>query len=106
MLVLAGLHTSGLSWISGEISNSNAEDFLKDVFPVLFLHVSIQLVGLAGLGILAIFLGQAARKVLTFLGVMCFTNVGLAFYLGAIAPGVLLLIAAMLFLLGAIKASE
>ncbi len=103
---MAVLHASGLSWISGEIANSNAEDFLKDVFPVLFIHVSIQLFGLASLGILAIFLGQAARKVLIFLSVMVIANVGLAIYLGAIAPGVLLLTAALLFLLAAIKASK
>ena len=72
LLVMAVFSGSGLSWISGEISKSNSEGFLKDVFPVLFIQVSIHLFGLAILGIMTIFLAQGARKVLVLIVTMIF----------------------------------
>ena len=106
LLIMGLFHGSGLNWISGEISKSNAEPFLKEVFPVLFAHVSIHLLGMAILGLSLIWFHKAARVVSIFIAAMVMANVVFAFYLGASPPGVLLLCAAICFVLVAVTYSE
>jgi len=97
LLFMAAFHGSGLLYISDLIQQSNAEDFLKDIVPVLFLHPSLHLASLAGFGILAIFLTQDAGKVLFVLSLIVLVDAGLAFYLGGWLPGSLLTAAALCF---------
>lgn len=97
LLVMAAFHGSGISYVSDIMSKSNAEPFLKEIMPVLFAHPSIHLIGLAGFGILAIFLSQDAWKVLALLAIAVAADAALAFYLGGVIPGVLLMAAALCF---------
>ncbi|MEM6765506.1 MAG: hypothetical protein AAF655_11285 [Bacteroidota bacterium] len=98
LLLMAGFHGSGLGFVSDAIKESDASGFLKDIVPVLFLHPSIHLTGLAVLGLLPLFMNQEGRKVLWVLTVLILIDSGLAFFLGAILPGILLTIAAITFL--------
>lgn len=100
LLVMAGFHISGIRYGSGLIDNSNAVSFVKEIFPVLFAHPSIHLLGLAALGFLAATMKEAGRKVFLVLGIIVLIDAGFAFYLAFYIPGVLLLIAATLFLTG------
>ncbi len=97
LLLMAAFHGSGLLYITDLIHTSNAEDFLKDIVPVLFVHPSIHLMGLAGFGILAIFLKQDAGKVLFVLSLVVLVDAALAIYLGGMLPGGLLTAAALCF---------
>jgi len=97
LLIMALLHGSGLVYVSSAIAESNAEDFLKDIVPVLFAHPSIHLIGLAAFGILTLFLSHEGKKVLWLLAVPVIIDAALAFYLGGIVPGILLTIAALCF---------
>lgn len=97
LLVMAAFHGSGYAFVTEAILESNAEDFLKQIVPALFVHPSIHLVGLATFGILALFLKQATGRVLTLLAILVVADAALAFYLGAVPPGVMLLAAASCF---------
>lgn len=103
LLGMAIFHGSGYAWVSAAISESNAPEFLEDVVPVLFAHVSIHLVGLAAFGILSLFLGHGARRMLAVLAVVVAADALLGFFLGGIAPGALLLTAALCFALAAAR---
>ena len=100
LLVTAVLHGSGLTWIHGEVEASNAPQMIKDIFPILFIQVSIQLFGLAMLGIATPFLSEGSRLILGILTALILANVAFSFYLGAIVPGILLLAAAACFVIG------
>lgn len=97
LIVMAGFHGSGYSYVNTAIKESNSEIFLKEIVPVLFAHPSIHLVGLAALGILVLFLAQDGGKVLLFLALLVLTDGILAFYLGGTIPGIILVLAAVLF---------
>lgn len=103
LVVMSVFHGSGYSYVEKAISNSNSESFLKEIVPILFAHPSIHLLGLAAFGILAIFLGREAQKVLLLLSLLIIADALLAFYLGAAIPGVLLLVAACCYLIGGKK---
>ncbi len=92
LLVMAIFHGSGFNYVSSAISETNAEEFLKEIVPVLFAHPSIHLIGLAAFGILSLFLKQEATKILMLLSFIVLTDAFLAFYLGGILPGILLMI--------------
>lgn len=96
LLVMAAFHGSGYAFVTEAILESNAEDFLKQIVPALFVHPSIHLVGLAAFGILALFLKQA-NKVLILLAILVIADAALAFYLGGVLPGVMLLATASSF---------
>lgn len=97
LFVMAVFHGSGYSFVKEAITESNAENFLKEIVPALFAHPSIHLLGLSAFGILAIFLTEGVRKLLILLSVLVAVDALLAFYLGGILPGTLLLIAALCF---------
>ncbi|WP_299531229.1 hypothetical protein [Ulvibacterium sp.] len=103
LVIMALFHGSGINYISDLMQQSDAEPFLKEIFPVLFAHPSLQLFGLAGLGIVTLFMKQEIGKILCFIAIMVCVDSLLAFSLGAIIPGILLIIASLLFVLGAIK---
>jgi hypothetical protein len=97
LLIMAFLHGSGIVYVNNLMQESNAEDFLKEIFPVLFANPSIQLFGLAILGILTLFMKHEKQKILGFIFAFVCVDAGLAFYLSATIPGILLLFAALTF---------
>ncbi len=99
LLVMSLFHGSGFFHVKELITQSNAEGFLKDIVPVLFAHPSMHLIGLAIFGVLALSLGKEAKKVLWLLSALIIADALLAFYLGGIIPGVLLLTAAFCFII-------
>jgi len=99
LVVMAIFHGSGIFYVSEAIAVSNSEIFLKDIVPVLFIHSSIHLLGLASFGVLALFLQQEVKKVLIMLSILSLIDALLAFYLGAIFPGVLIMIPTFCFCL-------
>jgi len=104
LLFIMGLfHGSGFFYVNEAIQESNAEEFLKDIVPALFAHPSIHLIGLAAFGILAVFLEQDLRKVTWLLALLIVLDAFLAFYLGGIRAGILLLAAASCFILVSLK---
>lgn len=97
LVVMAIFHGSGYSFIKETIDASNSEEFLKEIIPTLFVHPSIHLIGLAAFGILAIYVSEGYRKVLLLLSLLIGIDAFLAFNLGGVLPGVLLLISALCF---------
>ncbi|MGI9551031.1 MAG: hypothetical protein ACR2MT_07520 [Aurantibacter sp.] len=106
LLVMAVFHGSGYIFVKEAIVESNAETFLKEIVPALFAHPSIHLLGLSAFGILAIFLTEGARKVLVLLSVLVATDALLAFYLGGVLPGILLLTSALCFTIAGLRKRE
>ncbi len=97
LLVMACFHGSGLFYVQGLMEESNAPDFLKNIMPVLFAHPSIHLFGLSIFGFLSLSLGEAANRVLMVLAILVLLDGLLAFYLGGVIPGLLLLAATLSF---------
>ncbi|TMM57357.1 hypothetical protein FEE95_12800 [Maribacter algarum] len=103
LLIMGLFHGSGFFYVSETIEKSNAEGFLKDIVPALFAHPSIHLIGLAAFGILALFLKQDLRKVTWLLAVLIALDAALGFYLGGMIPGILLLLAAICFVVSGLR---
>jgi len=97
LVAMAGLHGSGFFEIKAAIEASDTSDFLKEILPPLFIHPSFHLLGLAGFGLLSIWLKGGAKAVLTLVAVLILVDALLAFYLGALIPGILLAVASGLF---------
>ena len=105
LLVMAIFHGSGYSFIKETIDASNSEAFLKEIVPTLFVHPSIHLIGLAAVGVLAIYISEGKRKILLLLSLLVGLDALLAFNLGGILPGILLLAAALCFAVASLKKS-
>ncbi len=103
LILMALFHGSGITYITNLIQQSNVEHFIKEIFPVLFTHPSIQLLGLAALGTLTLFMKYEAKKIQFFIAIMVLIDSVSAFYLGAMIPGFLLIFASFTFVLGGIK---
>ena len=103
LFVMAIFHGSGFFYVSESIMKSNAEGFLKEIVPVLFVHPSIHLIGLSAFGILTIFLNNDNKKVLVLLSLIVIADALLAFYLGGTLPGILLTVAALCFIMASSK---
>lgn len=101
LLIMAGFHGSGLSYIKGVMDDSNAKDFLKEIMPVLFAHPSLHLAVLAIFGFFAPSFKEGANNVLLLIAVLVLVDSLLAFYLAAILPGILLLTAGLAFFMAA-----
>ncbi len=94
LLSIMGIfHGSGLKFVSDTMAKSNSEDFIKAIFPILFIHTSIHLLGLAALGISTLWIKDGYKIVLIIISLLILISSFAAFYLTAIAPGVFLLIA-------------
>ncbi len=99
LLVMAGFHGSGYFYVRDRILASDADDFLKDILPVLFAHPSIHLIGLSAFGILSIFMTQPVRLLLFLLALVILADAVLAFSLGGYLPGAMLVAAALCFVI-------
>ena len=106
LLIMAAFHGSGLFFIGKAIDASNAESFLKDIFPVLFVHPTIQLAFLAAFGFVAMTVGSGARRFLVLVSLAVFADVALAIYLGGLLPAALLTVAALCFAVAAYKSPK
>ncbi len=103
LLIMGAFHGSGIYFVSEAIDQSNAEEFLKDIVPVLFAHPSIHLIGLAALGVLALFLKHEMRKLTWALAALVILDALLGFYLGGAIPGILLSVAALCYVVSGYK---
>ena len=106
LLIMGAFHGSGFFYVSGAIEKSNAEDFLKDIVPVLFVHPSIHLIHLAGFGVLGLFFTQDFRMLTRFIAAVVSIDAGLAFYLGGLIPGCLLSLATICFVISGYQSAD
>ena len=106
LLYMGGFHGSGLGYVTEKMVSSNASDFLKDIFPVLFVHPSIHMVSLAALGFLSLFLKADGKKILWLVAVLVIIDSCLAFFLGGILPGILLALSAFAYIYAGILFQE
>jgi len=97
--VMAAFHLSGIQYVTSQMNASNAKDFRKSIFGVLFVHPTLHLILLGILGGIALSLKAQAWKILYFIAGSLAIDGVVAFYLGAIPPGILLWVAASLFAL-------
>lgn len=99
LVFMAAFHGSGYGFIRGAIRDSDAASFLKEIVPVLFVHPSYHLLGLAGFGILGLFLKEGNWKVWFLVAGLVLGDAGLGFAVGGPIPGGLLSLAALCFLI-------
>lgn len=97
LLAIALLHGSGMGFVNGLVAESNVSELIKQIFPVLFLLPSIQLLGLAGLGVVALRVGERARLLLMTLALLVLIDALLAVYLQAWIPAVVLCLPMVLY---------
>ncbi|MEO1051767.1 MAG: hypothetical protein AAFX87_14150 [Bacteroidota bacterium] len=97
LIIMAGLHGSGTTYLTEKINQSNASSLIKEVFPVLFVLPSIELLGLAAFSLLTLTMKSEVEKVLALIVILIVVNAALAFYLGALIPGLLIVGAASCF---------
>jgi len=103
LVIMAIFHASGFHFVTQTINESNAKEFLKEIFPVLFILPSVHLLCLASLGFLSLFIQGGIKKILILISVFTMINTGLAFYLNAVLPGFLLAISALCFVISRYK---
>ena len=103
LVIMAIFHGSGFFYVSKAINESNSEEFLKEIVPVLFAHPSIHLIGLSSFGFLTLFLQHDAKKLLLLLSLIVLMDGILAFYLGGMLPGALLSVSAICFFITRFK---
>ncbi len=103
---MAGLHSSGTFYLSGLLAESDARGFLKEIFPIVFAHVSLHLLVLAAFGLLAAFSPAARRPVAAIVAGAIALDAAIALALGAWPPAVLLVAAAASFALAAYRAGD
>ncbi|MEL7004982.1 MAG: hypothetical protein AAFN93_19915 [Bacteroidota bacterium] len=101
LLIMALFHGSGINYVNDIVKASNVEGFIKDIFPVLFILPTIQLIGLAVFGFIAISMKQLAYKILIPVSTFAFIDALFAFYLNAIIPGLILILPTVLYMLAA-----
>lgn len=105
-IVLIGMaifHGSGLKFVKDTILDSNSKGFIKEIFPVLFMHTSIHLLSLAIFGIATLSMNSGHKTILKIVASFIVISSLAAFYLAAIAPGILLLVSASCFLIASFK---
>jgi hypothetical protein len=107
LLFAMGLfHASGTIYISEIVEQSNLKSFVKEIFPVLFVHASLHLFSLAALAGLSLFMVKEAKKILFFIAALVSIDAILAFYLGAIVPGIIAISSAIVFVFAAMRPSS
>lgn len=98
ILIMAAFHGSGLRYVNGIMSESNAAAFIKDIFPILFLQPSLHLLTLAAFAVLGLFFMPDGRRVLQLTALAILVDAVLALVLQAWIPaGMLVLAASLLF---------
>lgn len=103
LVVMALFHGSGLKFVNDTLLESNSKGFIKDIFPVLFVHTSVHLFSLAIFGIATLSMSDGHKTILKIIASFIIISSLAAFYLTAIAPGILLLLSASCFLIANFK---
>ncbi len=104
LLFMAAYHGSGVADVSADLMQSDAPDYLKNIFPVLFLNTSLYL------GTLAVFAGfaavsaSAARGLNALIAVSALANAGLGAYLNEWLPAAVLGTISILFVAASLTA--
>ncbi len=97
LLVMAIFHLSGIEYVNSLVQSVEISDLIKDIFPVLFILPSVQLLGLASFGLISISLGNKAKLTLMLISIFIALDAILAFVIGALIPGFVLLTPAIIF---------
>ncbi|WP_421870733.1 hypothetical protein [Marinoscillum sp.] len=95
LLAVGILHMSGINYINDMVQQSDVSDLVKQIFPILFLAPSIQLIVLAIFGLIA--LSKPSRIVYALISVFVLIDAIFAFWLNALIPGVILLLPGVIF---------
>ncbi|MEL6688195.1 MAG: hypothetical protein AAFP97_11330 [Pseudomonadota bacterium] len=103
LLLMAGLHISGVGLVTDRMAQSDAPDFLKSIFPVLFISASLQLVALAAFGGAALKYPVARRGLSSLVALFALINAGFALFLAHWVPAGILGLATVCFSLVALK---
>jgi len=99
LFIIAVFHGSGFNYVNSLVLSSDVPDFIKEVFPVLFILPSLQLLGLATFGFIAPYLKDTVHKILIPLSIFILADAALAIYLDALIPALVLALSACLFVL-------
>jgi hypothetical protein len=100
-LLLVGLfHGSGIEYINGLVQASDLSQFVKKVFPVLYISPSVQLLGLGIIGLL-VMNNHTNYKILFTLSILVLVNSVFAFWLSAVIPGFILLVPSSIYFVAA-----
>ena len=101
LLLLIGLfHGSGINYINGSVQASDVSQLVKNVFPVLFISPSAQLLGLGILGLFAVN-KNTDHQILFTLSILVLINSFFAFWLNAVIPGLILLTPSLIYFIAA-----
>lgn len=100
LLIIGIFHGSGINYINGLVQNSDVSQLVKNVFPILFILPSFQLIGLGTIGLFAIKKPINCNILLT-LSVLVMIDSIFAFWLNAIIPGFILLAPSLIYLVAA-----
>ncbi|MEM6830533.1 MAG: hypothetical protein AAF551_08440 [Bacteroidota bacterium] len=100
LLIIGLFHGSGINFINGLVQESDVSQLVKNVFPVLFISPSIQLIGIGVIGLFAVN-ENVNYKILFTLSVLVLMDVIFAFWLDALIPGIVLLIPSAIYLVAA-----
>ncbi|WOE76435.1 hypothetical protein [Alterisphingorhabdus coralli] len=101
VLAIAALHISGFGEFTSQMNASNASDFLKDMFPILYIMPSLYLCALAIFGMLALAMPAMRKPICLILSVAVFSCGALALLLNEWIPVVVMGAGALLFLAAA-----
>lgn len=97
ILIFIGLfHGSGIVYINGMVQESDVSNLVKNVFPILFISPSIQLIGIGIIGFFAVTQHYNYRILLT-LSILVLINACFAFFLNALIPGIILLTSSFMY---------
>lgn len=102
---IAVLHGSGFGRFSAEMNQSNASDFLKGMFQVLYILPSLFLVVLAAFGVLAIFNDKARAQICIILCPAAIAPGASALLLAEWVPLVIMTLGGALFAVAALTSS-
>ena len=97
LLVIGLFHASGIAYINEMVQTSNVAELVKNIFPVLFIAPSTQLIGLGVIGLFAI-KAHPNYHILFTLAALVLFNAIFAFWLNALIPGVVLMIPSVIYL--------
>ncbi len=100
-LIMGFFHASGVGFMVNTFNDSDASEFLKEIFPILFLSPSLQLIGLSMFGFATLKMSRDRKYILLIIAFLLACNACFGIYLGAWIPAVLLILAAVSFVLAA-----
>ncbi|MEM1133699.1 MAG: hypothetical protein AAGH53_12260 [Pseudomonadota bacterium] len=104
VLAIAALHISGFSGVTNEMNASDAPDFLKGMFPILFILPSLFLLTLAAFGLLALWKPNVRLPICVILAAAVFACGALALMLNGWLPMVVMGLGSALFLISGFTA--